>query len=204
MLLPRKFKQQYFLCNDIPLFHPPLMYPFFILLYSVSRTGFITNQIAYFGAVVTSSNAAVLNRTILANSVCFQIGAGACQSVEFTELSDASGKDPIFSVDLGSAGNSAVFAVLDASPASAQFYQVKATVEVLFVGGVSKRMDVSGVSSRSDLDERSSKYNRPVGVVTAIEVVSANAREEEDIGSSAHSLRSMGYVLLAVLSMCVF
>ncbi len=178
--------------------------PFFLLLYSVSRTGFITNQIAYFGAVVTSSNAAILNRTILANSVCFQIGAGACQSVEFTELSDASGKDPIFSVDLGSAGNSAVFAVLDASPASAQFYQVKATVEVLFVGGVSKRMAVSGVSSRSELDERTSKFNRPVEVVTGIEVVSAIAREE-DPESSAHSLQSMGYVLaLAVLSLCVF
>ncbi len=167
--------------------------------YSISRTGFITNQIAYFGAVVTSSNAAILNRTILANSVCFQIGAGACQSVEFTELSDASGKDPIFSVDLGSAGNSPVFAVLDASPASAQFYQVKATVEVLFIGGVSKRMEVSGVSSRSQLNGRASNYNRPVKVVTGIEVVSAKAQEGEDPESSAPCFQSMGSVLLLAM-----
>jgi len=99
------------------------------------RTSFITNQVAYFGAVITSSKGNIASRTVHSGSVCFQIGNGACNPVDYTVISSANGNDPVFSVDfMGTANNRAVFSVLNQTPVEAQDFNIQATIDVSFTG----------------------------------------------------------------------
>jgi hypothetical protein len=107
---------------------------------TIARTGFITNQLGYFGAIVESSDAQIATKTVKNNSVCFQIGTGACQTVQVSTDYPASGQyDPIFSVDFEAAANAAVFSQLYTGANSAQQYSVKAVILVTFTGATSKR-----------------------------------------------------------------
>ena len=103
---------------------------------TIPRTSFITNQIAYFGAIVTSDQAQISARSVQNNSVCFQIGSGACQPVTYSVIASVNGNDPVFSMSFnGDANNRAVFAsLLSSAVAEAQYYTVKATIDVQFTG----------------------------------------------------------------------
>eukprot|EP00027_Filamoeba_sp_ATCC50430_P016229 CAMPEP_0168568304 /NCGR_PEP_ID=MMETSP0413-20121227/15502_1 /TAXON_ID=136452 /ORGANISM="Filamoeba nolandi, Strain NC-AS-23-1" /LENGTH=511 /DNA_ID=CAMNT_0008600623 /DNA_START=135 /DNA_END=1666 /DNA_ORIENTATION=+ len=123
-----------------------------------SRTSFITNQIAYFGANVQAANAMISGRSIKPNSVCFQIGSGTCQPVDFTVLSPQNGKDPIFSVDFSD--NNSTFGFLDLAGASSQIFSVHATVEV----------DFSGVSKKKSAHKPQGEAIKEVQLSTTVEL----------------------------------
>lgn len=104
---------------------------------TTARTSFITNQIAYFAAVITSSDAEIATKTVKPGSVCFQIGSNTCHNVNFTSLGASGQYEPIFSIDFED--NMAVFQNLTIGANSAASYAVHAVIQVTFTGATSKR-----------------------------------------------------------------
>jgi len=131
------------------------------------RTSFITNQVSYFGAVITSSKGNIASRTVHSGSVCFQIGNGACSPVDYTVVSSTNGNDPVFSVDfMGTANNRAVFSVLNQTPVEAQDFNIKATIDVSFTGakrsvnferqaGTQRNVDMTATMTVTGYDDNS-------------------------------------------------
>jgi hypothetical protein len=109
---------------------------------------FDSNDIAYFGVDLQTSEAVISSRTIKTGSVCFQQGSGSCVSVQYSILaSPVNGKDPVFAVNFGAAANQAIFGgVLSATP-----YTVRAVVQVSFAGAKGLHMKNMPTSQTVDL-----------------------------------------------------
>jgi len=143
------------------------------------RTSFITNQVSYFGAIITSSKGNIASRTVQTGSVCFQIGSGACNAVDYTVITSVNGYDPVYSVDfMGTTNNRAVFAALNDVPVEAQVFNIKATIDVSFTG-----------AKRSLLSERQAAQQKNVAMSTTMTVT--GQEDDSEILAAASGASSL-------------
>jgi hypothetical protein len=99
---------------------------------TLANTKFTMTQIAYFGMRIQAAQRQITSRSVRPNSVCFQIGAGDCQGVEYSVIPSAFGMDPAFSVDFSASGNVNALESIVASPTQDHYYTVNAIVDVGF------------------------------------------------------------------------
>ena len=140
---------------------------------TVPQTQFAASDIAYFGAVVQSTNATLTGFTL--RSVCLSLDGGPCQPVVFTVLANAGGMNPVFAINLAQTR-------ILTTETTLKTFKVKATIDVTWANG--KRDDqLARVNINSD-----------VGVD-----LTEQASDDGQVYTAGASVRNVSFVLAAIV-----